>query len=265
MNTHLTTSRRRTLSSCLSCLIALPLIAAADCGNGVGFRLPDPNVRVIAFGDSTTAGPSDKQYVEYLPELLGQPANAFSNEGMGGETTTEGLARLQSLLDGGYLPNADTLIYWEGGNDIIDFIQERDLLIALSPADPNYPFEAELQQQLDATGANIRAAIQAANAAQLQVYVASYFFIPEQIFDCNATPLDVIFPGQARVANAYQERLNQVIRDAAAAENATLIDIAALDDTLRADLANYENCNHLSAAGNAIAAQHIADALQPEN
>lgn len=253
---------RRRLAAITAIAIALPILAGADCGNGVGFRLPDPNVRVIAFGDSTTAGPSDMQYVEYLPDLLNEPANAFANEGKGGENTTDGLARLQSLIDGGYFPNADTLIFWEGGNDLIDFIQAHDPLIAISPDDANYPFTSDLQARLDETAANIRAAIQAARAAGLNVFVVTYFFIPEQIFTCNATPLDVIFPGQARVANDYQMRINQVIADAAAAENATLIDVAALDDTLRADIANYQNCNHLSAAGNAIAAQRIAETLQ---
>lgn len=241
--------------------VALLVLTGADCGNGIGLRLPDPNVRVVAFGDSTTAGPSDMQYVEYLPDLTGRPANAFSNEGMGGENTTDGLARLQSLIAGGYLPNADTLIYWEGGNDVIDFIQAHDPLIAISPDNALYPFTNELQAQLDTTASNIRGAIQAAQGAGWNVYVVTYFFIPEQIFTCNATPLDVIFPGQAAVANDYTERLNQVIRDAAAAQNATIIDIAQLDNTLRGDLANYENCNHLSAAGNAIAAQEIANVL----
>lgn len=246
-------------------LAALPILAGVDCGNGVGFRLPDPNVRVIAFGDSTTAGPSTMQYVEYLPDLLSEPANAFSNEGMGGETTTDGLVRLQALLDGGYLPNADTIIIWEGGNDVIDFIQAHDPLIAISPNDGLYPFSDDLQQQIDATTANLINEIGAARTAGLNVFIATYFFIPEEIFDCNATPLDVIFPGQARVANDYTERLNQAIRDVATAQQATLIDIAALDATLRGDLANYENCNHLSAAGNLIAAQRIAEVLQGQD
>ncbi|MCB9851709.1 MAG: SGNH/GDSL hydrolase family protein [Phycisphaerales bacterium] len=249
------------VAAALWMLAAVPIFAGADCGDGIGFRLPDPNVRVIAFGDSTTAGPSMMQYVEYLPDLLGEPENAFSNEGMGGETTTEGVARLQSLLNGGYLPNADTIIIWEGGNDIIDFIQAHDPFIAISPNDGLYPFGDELQQQLDATAANLASEIGAARAAGLNVLIATYFFIPEEIFTCNATPLDVIFPGQARVANDYTERLNESIRNLAAVEQATLIDIATLDDTLRGDLSNYENCNHLSAAGNAIAAQQIAESL----
>ena len=31
------------------------------CEDGIGFRLPDPLVRVIAFGDSTTNGPASMQ------------------------------------------------------------------------------------------------------------------------------------------------------------------------------------------------------------
>ncbi len=254
------TFRMRTVIECFAATAIVPFLAGADCG-GAGFRLPDPNVRVIAFGDSTTAGPSDRQYVEYLPDLLAQPANTFANEGMGGETTSEGVVRLQSLLDGAWFPNAEKIILWEGGNDIIDFIQAHDPLIAISPDDALYLFSTALQQQLDETAANLRTAIGAAKSAGLGVCLVTYYFVPEEIFDCSATPLDVIFPGQARVANDYQSRLNDMIRSVAASEDVTLIDVAALDETLRGDLTNYFNCNHLSAAGNQIVATRIAEAL----
>lgn len=254
--------RQRHRGSILWVLFALPVLGAADCSGGFNLRLPDPNVRVIAFGSSTTAGPSTMQYVDYLPDLLSEPANAFANEGLGGETTTDGVPRLQGLLDAEYFPNADTLIYWQGGNDVIDFIQAHDPLIAISPNSGLYLFNTELQALLATVDANLRAAINAGKASGLNIYLATFYFIPEEIFDCAATPLDVIFPGQAAVANDYIELLNQRIRDAAAAEGATLIDIAALDATLRADLANYFNCNHLSAVGNQIAAQRIAEVLQ---
>ena len=230
-----------------SVIAALLVLAGADCQNGIGFRLPDPDVRVIAFGSSTTAGPASMQYVDYLPDLLNESTSAFANEGMGGETTTLGKDRLQGLLGAGYFPNANTLIYWQGGNDVIDFIQMHDPLIAISPDSDLYLFSAELQALLDAIESNLRNVVNS---------------IPEQIIDCTATPLDVIFPGQASVANDYIEKLNEVIRTVAMAESATLIDIADLDATLREDLANYHNCNHLSAAGNAIAAGRIAASIQ---
>jgi len=242
-------------------LATLALSAGADCENGIGLRLPDPNVRVIAFGDSTTAGPGAMQYVDFLPDLLNEPANAFANEGRGGETTVEGVVRLESLLAARLFPNADTLVYWQGGNDLIDFIQDHDPLIALSPDDAIYPFTDDLRVLLDGIAQNLRAAVDAGNAAGLSVVIVTYYFIPEQIIECRATPLDLIFPGQAVVANAYTTRLNQVIRDAAAASGAMIVDIADLDAVLRGNIGNYENCNYLSADGNQIAAQRIAQAL----
>ncbi len=240
----------------------LPLAAGTTaCDNGIGFRLPDPNVRVIAFGDSATNGPAAMQYVDYLPALTGRPVNQFANEGIGGETTEDGAERLAALFNAGIFPNATHLIYWQGGNDIVDFIQAHDPLVLFAPGGPAYPFADELAAQLDAIESQMRAAIQAARGRGVHVVLVTYFFIPEAFVECAASPIDIILPGQAVVANAYTERLNDVIRALAAEEGATLVDIELLNDVLRSDLAHYENCNHLSAAGNDLVAQEIAPAL----
>ena len=89
-----------------SSLLFLPLLPVTSCGTGTAFRMPDPNVRYVAFGESTTAGPSERDYPDILREKLDQPPETFSNEGLGGESTEEGLERLADLIDRGLFPNA---------------------------------------------------------------------------------------------------------------------------------------------------------------
>ncbi len=244
-------------------LLVLPfVILTTGCDSiAMGPMTVDPNVRIVSFGDSTTDGPSDKNYDEFLPELLNEPANTFSNQGNGGENTTDGLVRLTGLLDSEVFPNANTLLFWQGGNDVSDFIKDMDPLLLRSPDDDTYPFRDELTAQLDTAQANIESAIASAQAAGYEVFVATYFFIPDAIFSCDALLFDLIIPGQARNANAYMRNLNDRIRLAAASQGATLVDIATLDDAMRSTLDNYEDCNHLSEMGNEIAAQLFADTL----
>ena len=73
--------------------------------------------------DSTTAGPADLSYPDFLPELLDQPADAIANEGIGGEDTGEGLNRLQELLDLGPYPNSNTMLYCQVGHVLRRFPQ----------------------------------------------------------------------------------------------------------------------------------------------
>ena len=50
--------------------IALALGVSAGC---VELRTPDPDVRYVAFGDSTTKGPTPRDYPAILRELLDVP------------------------------------------------------------------------------------------------------------------------------------------------------------------------------------------------
>lgn len=234
------------------------LLFAAGC---VEIRVPDPNVRYIAFGDSATAGPSSRDYPDILRELLDEEPESFVNEGKGGETSEEGLIRLRTLLADGIYPAAAVLLYWEAGNDITDFIKEHDLLLLHSPDDPDFPFAEELAQQLNETQVNIEAAVEAGQDAGLTVYAATYYFLREDIQECDALPLDFILPSQARRTNAYLVRLNERIRAAVAARGSILVDVAAEDELLRASRENYFNCNHLSEQGNALAADLFFDAI----
>lgn len=222
-------------------------------GGCVEIRVPDPNVRYIAFGDSSTSGPSTRDYPEALGSLLGEAPETFANEGRGGETSEEGLARLKSLLADGIFPHAEVMLYWEGGNDITGFIKDRDPFLLTSPDAPDYPLSDDLAQRLAETQVNIESAVAAAQNAGLRVHVGTYFFLREDIAECGALPLDFILPSQAQNANAYILRLNDRIRAATENQGAILVDVAA-DDALRQDPANYVDCDHLSAKGNAIVA-----------
>ena len=223
---------------------------------------PDPNVRFVAFGDSATDGPSTRDYPDILRELLGEQPETFANEGIGGETSDEGRVRLDGLLGDGLFPNAEVLFYWEGGNDVARFIKELDPFLLTSPIGPNYPFANQLADRLDRVQADIQSAIAAARAVGLTVYVATYFTLRVGVGECDALPFDVILPLQAANANAYIAMLNDRIRDAASAEGAILVDVEAASAAIDADPANYFNCNHLSAQGNAIVAELFFDAIQ---
>ena len=231
--------------------LVLGLLFTAGCTE---LRVPDPNVRYIAFGDSATAGPSTRDYPDILRELLGQAPETFANQGRGGETSKEGLVRFELLLSGQIFPNAEVLFYWQGGNDITDFIEDHDPFLLFSPDDPAYPYAEELSRQLDDTQANIESVIELAREAGLKVLIVTYYFLREDFQECEALPLDIIFPPQAELGNAYIARLNERIRTVAAQMNVILVDLAAEDEALRSDRQNYFNCNHLSEQGNEIVA-----------
>jgi len=226
-----------------------------------GLTGPDPNVRYIAFGDSTTAGPNDKNYWDFLREKLGEPADAFAGQGEGGEKSDEGLTRLNDLLANGLYPNAQVLLYWEGGDDLVELVRQYDPLLLLSPDDPNFPFTTTLDQKLSTIQANIEAAIQAGHDAGLTVLAATYYYLEPNIF-CKFMPLQFLTPDQAARANAYVVKLNIRIRQAVNNQNAILVDVETIGPALTQDPANYTDCNHLSDKGNAQVADLFLTQLQ---
>jgi hypothetical protein len=242
-------------------VLLLTLVWPAVGCNENGPLIPDPAVRYIAFGDSETSGRSGRSYPEILTGLLGAPAGAIANHGRDGETTGEGLDRLRQLLSRDIYPNAQTLLYWEGGADIIAFMREVDRLLLISPLAPDYPYSTQLVEKLDRTQANIEAVIAEGRAAGLTVYVATYFSLREATARCDSLPLEVILPAQARSANGYVSLLNERIRQAAINRGAALVDITAANDVLQADDSNFVNCNHLSEKGNEIVAHLFFEAL----
>ena len=241
-------------------LAVLIMFAMSGC---VPIQVRDERVVYIAFGDSMTDGPGAKQYHEYLRVLLGADASSFANEGQGGETSDEGVVRLQQLIEDDLYPNARVLLYWQGGKDIIEFIRSTDPLMVASPADEDYPLGEELELALEQVRANIETVIDLAHEADMDVYVATYFFIRPELQSCQALPLDIILPVQAERANDYIAELNDCIRDTAAARGVVLVDVHAASDELQADDENFHDCNHLSEHGNEIVAGLFAEHVVP--
>ncbi len=252
-------------------LLALGLAFAFQGGVGcVEIRPPVSAARYVAFGDSATRGPSDRDYPDILCELLGESPEACANEGGSGERTDEGLVRLKDFIRLGVYPDMEVLLYWQGGNDITDFAEDHDPLFILSPDDPDYFYDDELVATLDEIQASIESAIAAAQNTGFPVYVATYYLLSDHLAECNPMPLNLlIFSSQADVANAYVVMLNERIRQAVVNRRAAapdspvvLVDVETLDGTLRADPDNYFNCNHLSEQGNEIVAQLFFDRIQ---
>ncbi len=159
-----------------------------------------------------------------------------------------------TLLNNEMYPNAEVLLYWEGGNNITDFIKHHDPLLLTSPDDDDYLFAGSLAADLDDIQDDIESAVRAARDAGLEVHVATYFHLRESIDQCPALPLDILLPYQAQRANVYIAMLNARIRQAVLGEGATLVDVESINDTLHVDEDNYHNCNHLSAQGNELVA-----------
>jgi len=228
-------------------------------------QTPDPAVRYIAFGDSSTRGPSQRNYPDILRELLKEEPQTFANEGQGGETPGRGLERFRGLLDMGLYPNAHTLFYWQGAGGLVDYITEVDQLLLLSPNDPDYPHTQQLNDKLNNIQNKIESVISSAKSSGLTVYVATYFSTPEIIAPCEPLLLNTILPVQARHANHYIDLLNERIRAAVDNQSAILVDVASRNDTLLADPENYYDCAHLSEKGNQIVAQLFFEIITSHN
>src|SRR5690349_10953184 len=78
-------------------------------------RQQDTRPVIVAFGDSLTQGVSGKSYPAFLQDLLDQ--NGFSyrvdNQGVSGDTTTDGLARIENVI----AAKPALVILEFGGND----------------------------------------------------------------------------------------------------------------------------------------------------
>ena len=241
------------------CVVMLGLLGAlTGCTSA---PVPDPNVVYVAFGDSATNGPAERDYTYYLPGLLGAEADAITNEGNGGETVAEGAERLAGLLEAGLYPNARTLVIWEGGNDLVDFVVSRDPLLVFTPQTAGAAFGQALEQRLNAIQSGLEAMVRSGLAAGLQVYLANYPRRPQVLINCGALPLGVMTPPQAANANQYLDLLNARIEAAAANTGAGLVDIYSLSDSLDASITNFFDCNHLSSPGNELVAGLVAQSI----
>lgn len=253
----MSTSSGRRLESAGRFLLPFSLILVlSGCGNPL---VPDPNVVYLAFGDSTTNGPTGDDYPDMLPGRLGVEPAAVAKRGSGGETTAEGLERLRTYLQRELFPNARVLLYWQGGADVMDTLRRTDPFLLLSPEDEDYPFSETLERTLDETQSNIETLIREAQHSGLTVVVATYYQAPEAVLPCDPLLLEVITPAQSRRANAYFSLLNERIREAAGNTGALLVDV---ENDAVLNVGHFHDCNHLNAAGNEIIADLVAARLQ---
>lgn len=70
---------------------------------------------IVAFGDSLTAGVAGKSYPEYLEDILREHGYKYvvENQGVSGDTTTDGLARIENVI----AAKPALVILEFGGND----------------------------------------------------------------------------------------------------------------------------------------------------
>jgi acyl-CoA thioesterase-1 len=70
---------------------------------------------IVAFGDSLTAGVAGKSYPEYLEDILQDHGYRYrvENQGVSGDTTTDGLARIENVI----VTKPALVILEFGGND----------------------------------------------------------------------------------------------------------------------------------------------------
>ena len=176
--------------------------------------VPDPAVRYICFGDSATAGFPPDTYPAYLEQALvanqGEEPGSVANQGQVGDMACLSYGRLQERIDDTLYPNAHTVLYWMGGNDLFYFLYER-----YSQLDLNHgPLPGEISE-IQAFAECIRHAAGIIRSESLAVIVGTYFqIIPGKPITGIDDPQGLT-PEQAVFANQYVDVLNDAILDMA--------------------------------------------------
>lgn len=228
-------------------------------GCGLEFQTPNPSARIIALGDSATRGPGGQGYPEMMPGQLSVPVQSVVNEGVGGEETTAGLGRLKHLIDRKLFPNAETILIWEGGTDLIHFVAASDGSLQWNPLDENFPLREQLSNVLNRIESNLGDMIRAARDTNWTPYLLTYFPMRTDR-TCLLFSFE-LSDQQANAIDAYFNSLNERIRSAAATNGVTVIDIAAIGNEIEENEANYLDCNHLSGQGNTLVAAQVTRVL----
>ena len=100
----------------LTVIVILVMLFLAACGNDYKLQLLPDDAVILAFGDSLTYGTGASKATSYPSVLADLTGLRVINEGVAGEQTAQGLARLPSVL-AEYQP--DLVILCHGGNDIL--------------------------------------------------------------------------------------------------------------------------------------------------
>ncbi len=216
----------------------------------------------MILGDSITGSLEDDTYPKFLMDELRLEADELATESAGGRTVSQGLERMNEIVDADPYPNAAVFIYFLGGADIIDFVRAVDPSLTTAPDEPDYAFEPELGVLLDEVRDGISATLALALANGYQTFIATYHFLSADVAPCDLLSADVLGEQEAERVNQYVELLNGVIADLTGAMPVTLVDLRLDNAALLAEPANFADCLHPSAQGAAILASRFAAALE---
>ena len=222
--------------------------------------LPSSSVILVCFGDSATKGAVSQHYPSYIEGWIDPSSDDVVNEGKNGETSGEGLSRLIGIIDSHKYPNAKVFALWEGGNDVIDWIQEVDSWLIFDPADPDYPYRSELDNILSNMKDNLRQGIYKIQDDGAQPVLGTYYYLISYI-DCPLSPLGFLLPSMTVIANHYVDEINSVVYELAAEEDVPLSDINGELGEMPYEY--YYNCNHANALGNEAIAEIWYQAVIP--
>jgi acyl-CoA hydrolase len=115
-------------------LVAATLLLLAACGSGQQFTALSANANVVVLGDSLTYGTGATSGEDYVSLLSNSTGWNIMNAGIPGNTSADGLDRLDALLaphdDGSQ--KIDLLIVELGGNDFLRHIPEAETVHNLS-------------------------------------------------------------------------------------------------------------------------------------
>ena len=221
---------------------------------------PRPSVILVCFGDSATKGAVEQHYPGYIEGWINPSEDDVANEGKSGETSSEGLERLRSIINSGEYPNAQVYAYWEGGNDLVDAIVELDRFLLYDPVKPWYPYDDELNQILSQVKENLRQGVEKIQETDATPVLGTYYYLMA-FKRCKLSPIHFLLPFQVRHANHYVDKLNSVIYELADEKQ---IPIADINGELGA-LAywQYHDFNHANALGNHLIAEVWFETVDP--
>lgn len=237
--------------------LLLTVLLAGACGAHA-----QPEVRFVILGDSITGSLDDDTYPRFLVNVMGLDVSELATESAGGRTVSQGLERMNEIVDIDPYPNAAVFIYFLGGADIIDFVRRVDPSLTTAPDEPDYPFDLELGALLDDVREGISATLSLALANGYQTFIATYHSLPAEVAPCDLLGTEVLGEQEAGRVNQYVELLNGVITELAGAMPVMLVDLRLDNAALLADPANFTDCLHPSTQGAAILASRFAAVLQ---